>query len=174
MTTNYARVAVAVYQRATNLDPYLPQLSKEQALAWGSLFERYKLAPEDLMTAVENLYAIPHDGSWRLNVGQLVAGARAIRNDRIERRGYDTGRSDPRVAAFIASEVGKSIPEQKPRRWRPLHVTCPHCRSVAGRACVALGSNRPLLAGDRVHRARIEAAQRAASFEAAPQTKETA
>ena len=31
---NYPQIAVAVYQLPTNFDPYLPQMSKEQALAW--------------------------------------------------------------------------------------------------------------------------------------------
>jgi hypothetical protein len=80
--TNYPQVAVAVYQLATNLDPYLPQMSEEQALAWAGLFERQSLEAADLLAAVENVYATAHDTHWRLNISQIIEEARAIRHER--------------------------------------------------------------------------------------------
>lgn len=83
-TANYPAIAAGVYQACTTYDQYLPALSEPVARAWAKVFERYALTAEDLVAAVDKLYAERGNG-FRPLPGDIAAAARAIRSERAER-----------------------------------------------------------------------------------------
>jgi hypothetical protein len=177
---NYQQIAADVYQRCNHFDPYLPALNPDLARAWGKLFEKHRLGHEDLNAGVEALYDTHGDG-YRPMPADIIAAARAIRQDRhqrsdIHQRGTHEAICDTKAADTLTAMVTqladrKTIPDE-PRQFvrrsrgelpTPLAVPCPYCHVGPGRWCVAQSTGQPMRHGSGYHPGRADAAAKASA-----------
>lgn len=172
-TFNPAQVAAAVYQHCTTYDQYLPPVSADLATSWSKVFAYYNLHTDDLLAAVDAVYAAKGSG-YRPLPADIAEAARTIRRDRVQRetdaqRAAREARIDTKSAehiAEIARELGesKSLPEERavwPKGPNPLGVKCPWCGAGVGERCVTPGT-RSVLTLSRAHPARVDAARESA------------
>jgi len=158
----YPQIAAIVYQACANYDPYLPPLSPDLAQSWGKAFEKYALRLDDLLAAVDRIYAEQIDCQLR-GPGRIVQSAREIRHDHTQREDEAQRRAredafDQRVAVARAEQLrveiantgaAKAVDDDEPKYTRPsqsddpavtarvaaLRVRCPHCHANAGQHC---------------------------------------
>ncbi|AMQ67020.1 hypothetical protein SEA_CRACKLEWINK_85 [Mycobacterium phage Cracklewink] len=159
----YPQVATAVYQACANYDQYLPEASKPVMLAWAKVFERYRLTVEDLLAAVDKLYA-EHGNGWKPLPGDIAQTARALRTERADSQVTVTpaltGAEEQRAAAarleaMKALAAEKALESAEPAAAspagsnpysavNPLSVSCDHCRAAIGAPCMVAGTNQRL------------------------------
>ncbi|UBV14845.1 hypothetical protein [Mycolicibacterium fortuitum] len=160
---DYPAMAAGIYQACTAYDQYLPTLTDPVAMAWAKVFQRYNLGPDELMAAVDKLYAERGSG-WRPLPGDIAQTARALRTERADSQVTVTpaltGAEEQRAAAarleaMKALAAEKALESAEPAAAspagsnpysavNPLSVSCDHCRAAIGAPCMVAGTNQRL------------------------------
>jgi hypothetical protein len=158
-TPETIRNTAKAMELAQLLDDRAAHADKARILAWAVEIEPYNLALEDLLNAVRAYYRDPRDRA--IGIGDLITGARAIRNDRADREPIQ---STPPPAALGEAISTSGIGEIRPRITRPSHrpdgtmnplsVRCPWCHAGEFRPCKTPGTTVTLR---NPHPSRVEA-----------------
>jgi hypothetical protein len=83
-----------VLELASLLDHRIPRPDKARILAWAKQVDRHRLGRDDLLDAVQAFYDRP--SAQPVSVGDVVAGAKRIKRDRLDRE--DEAQRDTRRA----------------------------------------------------------------------------
>lgn len=165
-----ALIAVCHRRTAPRLDD--EEVTLATATVWADMFSQFQLELPELVAAVKQRALTCTDAP---EPADIIRVARAVRQDRIERQGYDTAVIHHRSLATTRSADsplkavtrGAHRNETPPVSDKPLTVRCPYCLAQPGRNCIATSTGRPMRRGEHCHPSRIEAAQKNAEQEAA-------